>query len=259
MATILNGKKISEQILKELKQKASQLGFVKLAVVLVGNDPKSLKFISQKQKAAQEIGVNFKLYKLNADIDNQRLVNEVKKIVKDKTNTGIIIQLPLPNKLNTQKILNLIPPYKDVDALSVDNPFVESPTASGIIELLRRYNIDLEKKKIVIIGKGRLVGKPLIKIMKQRKLDFVACDINTENISEYTSQADILISATGHPKLITKQMVKPGAVVIDAGIGDIDFENVKLKASYIAPPIGGVGPMTVAMLMRNLIKLAKLN
>ncbi len=259
MAKILNGKKISQQILAELKKEVPKLEPLKLAVVLVGNNSKSLKYIHQKQKAAQKIGVGFEVYKFNTNISNRDLITEINKVVNDNQNTGIIVQLPLPEHVHTQKILNLIPNHKDVDGLSVDNPFLESPAASGIIELLRRYNIELESKKIVIVGKGRLVGKPLIKLIKQAGLDFIACDINTKNISKYTLNADILISATGHPKLITPEMVKPGVIVIDAGVGDIDFENLKSKASYITPPIGGVGPMTVAMLMSNLIKLAKLS
>jgi methylenetetrahydrofolate dehydrogenase (NADP+)/methenyltetrahydrofolate cyclohydrolase len=256
---ILNGKKLAEKILSQLKKEVVPLPLIKLAVVLVGNSPVSLTFIKQKQKAAKKIGVEFKLCKFGSKISNQNLAKEVNKIVKNKSITGIIIQLPLPSHIYSQKILNLIPPEKDPDALSVDNLFVESPAASGIMKLLEEYGIKIKGKKVTIIGKGKLVGKPLTEIMKRAGASLIVCDKQTKNLKSKTLKADILVSATGCPCLIKEDMVKRGAVVIDAGyIGDVDFGNVKKKTKYITPPIGGVGPMTVAILLSNLVKLAKI-
>jgi len=254
---ILNGKKLAERILNDLKREVAKLSPIKLAVILVGNDPNSLKFVKQKKKAAEKIGINFELHRFKSNISEQELVEKIKKIVKLKTNTGIVVQLPLPPRIDVQKIINLIPKEKDPDALSVDNFLVESPVASGIIKLLKEYGIKLKGKKVVIVGRGRLVGKPLIAIMKKAGVDLVACDIYTKNLSNQTLKADILISATGSPGLIKAKMIKRGTVVIDAGTGDVDFERIKNKVGFITPPIGGVGPMTVAMLMSNLVKLAK--
>jgi len=250
MATILNGKKLADKILDKLKKEITNLPPIKLVVVLVGENSKSLKYIKQKKKAAEQIGINFELHRFKSNISEQELVEKIKKIVKPKTNTGIIVQLPLPRHIDTQKIINLIPKEKDAE--------FESPTASGIMKLLEEYNIKLKGKKVVIIGKGRLVGKPLAKIIERSGAKLTVCDDQTKDLALLTSQADILISATGSPGLIKENMIKRGIVVIDAGTGDVDFEHIKSKAGYITPPVGGVGPMTVAMLMRNLIKLAKI-
>lgn len=276
--TILDGKKLANKILDELKEEVKKLPAstrqsslgglpIKLAVVLVGSDPVSVNFVKQKQRAAEKIGVGFELYRFNENISEQKLIEEIKKIIKIKDNTGIVVQLPLPKHILQQKILNIIPMKKDVDALSVDNSFVEPPTASGIIRILNEYSIKIKGKKVVIIGRGKLVGKPLAKIIKKAGADLMTYDIRTKNLKPYTLKADILISATGCPCLIKKDMVKNKAIVIDVGfakinnkiIGDVDFKNVKKKAKYITPVPGGVGPMTVAMLMNNLIKLAELN
>ncbi len=253
---ILDGKKIADKILEGLKKEVEKLSPMKLAVVLANDDSDSLSFVKQKQKIAEKIGIKFKLYKLNSEISNQNLIKKVNEIVKDKSNTGIIIQLPLPPHVNTQEILNLIPKELDVDALSVDN-IVEPPTASGIMKILEEYDIKVKGKKVVIIGKGKLVGKPLATMVEKAGTNLIICDRQTKDLSSRTAEADILISATGQPHLIKEGMVKEGVVIIDAGTGDVDFENVKTKASYITPPIGGVGPVTVAMLMSNLVKLAK--
>ena len=256
--TILNGKKLAEKILGQLKKEVVQLPPIKLVVVLVGENPASLGFIKQKQKATEKIGIGFELYKFDSKISNQSLIKEVEKIVKDKSNTGIVVQFPLPSHIDTDKITNLIPAKKDPDVLSVDNFLVEPPTASGIMKLIQEYGIKIKEKRIVIIGKGRLVGKPLAEMMKKVGTDLTICDKQVKNLKAETLKADILISATGCPCLITEDMIKKETVVIDAGGGDVDFERVKKKVDYITPPIGGVGPMTVAILMSNLIKLAKL-
>lgn len=261
---ILDGKKLANKILDGLKEEieklpASPAGWpiIKLVVILVGDDSASLSFIKQKQKAAEAVGVKFKLYKFNKNISEQKLVENVKKVTNDKNNTGVIIQLPLPKHIHEQKILNLIPSKKDIDALSSGDNFFEPPAASGIIKLLKQYNIKIKEKKVVIIGKGRLIGKPLAKMIKKLGADLTSCDIRTKNLKSQTLKADILISATGCPGLIKKNMVKQEAVIIDAS-GDVDFENVKQKARYISPVPGGVGPMTIAILISNLVKSTKL-
>ncbi len=260
---ILNGKKLAEKILEALKKKA--VPKIRLTVILIGNNPASLGFIKQKQQATKKIGVGFKLYNFKKDISERLFIKDFKNIIKDKANTGIVVQLPMPKQINEQKILNMVPIIKDVDALSVDNFLVESPTASGIMKLLNEYSIEIKGKNTVIIGKGRLVGKPLKILMSKAGADLTICDSKTKNLASKTVKADILISATGKPHLVKGNMIKNGAVIIDAGfskinnkiVGDVDFDNVKNKASYITPVPGGVGPMTVAMLMSNLIKLAK--
>lgn len=246
---ILDGKKLADRILGELKKKVRKSAPIKLAVVLVGDNSKSLKYIQQKQKAAERIGAGFKLYEFDKNINEQKLIEKIQKIVKNKNNTGIIVQLPLPSRINTEKILSLIPLEQDAE--------LESPTASGIIKLLEEYKIKIKGKNVVIIGKGRLVGKPLAAMMKKAGANLMVCDRQIKNLSPQTLKADILISAAGNPGLIKENMVKNKAVIVDAGTGDVDFEQLKDKASYITPPVGGVGPMTVAMLMNNLIKLKK--
>jgi methylenetetrahydrofolate dehydrogenase (NADP+)/methenyltetrahydrofolate cyclohydrolase len=251
--------------LNKLRKEIKKLPSIRLAVILVGNNPASLNFIKQKQKTAKKIGIQFKLYRLKENIVEQLLARKVNEIAKNKNNTGIVIQLPLPRHINEQKILNILPYEKDVDALSVDNPIVEPPTASGIMRILEEYNIKTERKNVVIVGKGKLVGKPLAIMMAKISANLIICDRKTENLASKTRKADILVSAAGQPHLIKENMVKEGTVIVDAGfskinnkiVGDVDFEEVKKKASYITPVPGGVGPMTIAMLMNNLIKLAK--
>ncbi len=274
---LLDGKKTAKKILNRTKREVNKLPAspaggppIRLAVILVGSNPASLNFIKQKQKKAEEIGAGFKLYSFNSKISNRELTKKIEKIVKNRFNTAVIIQLPLPSHLNAEKLINIIPPEKDVDALSVDNFLVEPPTPSGIMELLREYNIKIKNKHIVIVGRGKLVGKPLAKIMKDTGGKVTVCHSQTQNLKSETLKADILVSATGQAHLIQGDMVKKGVVVVDAGFakisipgrkekitGDVNFEKVKEKAKYITPVPGGVGPMTVALLMHNLVKLAK--
>lgn len=262
---ILDGKKLAAKILDKLEKDVKKLPPIRLAVILVGKNPASLNFIKQKQRTAKKIRIQFKLYKFKENISEKNLNKELAKIVKEKANTGIVVQLPLPKHIDEQRILNIIPLEKDVDALSVDNQLIESPTASGIMKILDEYSIKVKDKKVVIIGKGKLVGKPLAKMMQKAGANLTICDRKIKNLSGKTLKADILVSAAGQPYLIKENMIKKGVVVIDAGfskidnklVGDVDFENVKKKASYITPVPGGVGPMTVAILMVNLVKLAK--
>ncbi len=253
---ILDGKKLSLKILKEVKKRNKKQ--LKLAVILVGDNKVSQTYIKEKQKACKEIGISFELFKFPLDVN---LKEEILKIVKDPRNSGVVVQLPLPQEFNTEEILNLIPPDKDIDALSEQSNSI-SPIVKGVKRLLEEYDISLKDKNIVLIGKGRLVGKPLALWLKKEKADFKVVDRSVQDISSFTLKADIIISGAGKPNLITKDMVKQGAVVIDAGtssekgrsVGDVDFKNVSKKAGYITPVPGGIGPMTIACLLDNLVK-----
>lgn len=236
---ILDGKKLSKKILKNLKREIEKRGLkLKLAVIFVGKDPASKIFIREKKKACEFVGIDFELLRFPARISGSMLKKEIKKIVKDPTISGVIIQLPLPEKFNVQEFLNLIPREKDVEFFS--------PVVCAVDYLLKEYKISLQAKKIVLVGRGRLVGRPVAKWLREQKIKV----LNIDKIK----QADIIISGVGKPNLIKGDMVKKGVVVIDAG-GDVDFKSVSKKARYITPVPGGVGPMTVACLLQNLIKL----
>lgn len=248
MAILLDGKKLSERILGNLKKRIKKSGKkLKLTAILVGEDKNSLIFLRQKEKACQFVGIDFQLYRFPANICENELAKEIKKIAADKLCHGIIIQLPLPGHINTDRILSLIPAQKDVDVLSgkTIKPEVLSPVLAGILALLKEYKINLRGKKIAVVGRGRLVGQPIIKWLEARGIKPID-DIR---------KADIIISGVGKPGFIIKgDMVKRGAIVIDAA-GDVDFESVAKKASFITPTPGGVGPMTVAMVIKDLLIL----
>ena len=268
---ILDGEKLAERILSNLKKeiKNRQLK-LKLAVILVGDDFASEIFIKQKQKAAKKIGVGFQLFRFHK-IKQGRLKKEVKKIAQDRSISGIIVQLPLPKDINSKKILNAVPSKKDVDMLSDLNfnnfskgrLIILPPTVGAVSQLLENYKIKLKNRKIIIVGRGRLVGKPLSAWFKKQKSDFLMIEEKTRNKNYLIKKADILISGVGKPNLIKGNMIKNGVVIIDFGggkldnkvMGDIDFKSVSKKASYITPVPGGTGPLTVACLLDNLIKL----
>jgi len=262
---ILNGEKLADKILNNLKEeiKRRQLK-LSLAVVLVGNDESSKIYVRKKEEASKKIGIGFNLYHFEQGISQAELEKEVKKIAENKENSGVIIQLPLPERIDTKKILDLIPSQKDVDVLSEVNfekfsrgkSGVMPPTVGAVWAILKEYKISLKGKDVVIVGAGRLVGKPLAAQMALQKAEFAVLDKTTEDLAYYTKKADILISGVGKKKLIKNNMVKDGAVVIDVG-GDVDFEQVSKKAGYITPAKGGVGPLTVACLLNNLVKLNK--
>jgi len=269
---LLNGKKLSEKILPNLKKEIKKFNLkLRLAVVQVGENPISQIFINQKKKASEKTGINFKLFKFPAKIGNPELKREIEKIVKNPANTGIIIQLPLPKKFLPEEFLNLIPEEKDIDVLSEKSlgKFYQGtlkilpPTVSGILQLLKKYKIKLKGKNVVIVGAGRLVGFPLaIQLLKEKATVSVLNEF-TRDTPFFTKKADILVSGVGWPNLIRGDILKKGVVVIDAGcsikkgklVGDVDFKSVSKKASYITPVPGGVGPMTVACLLENLVKL----
>lgn len=257
---LLDGKKIADEILANLKTRGKK---IKLAVILVGEDSASLIFIEQKRKACEKVGIDFELFKFSAEIGSLLLKEEIKKIIGDPENSGVIIQLPLPEQFNTGEFLNLIPEEKDVDVLSEKSfgkfsrgeSLILPPTVGAISVLFKSYKIEIENRNIVIVGAGRLVGKPLVAWLKLQGAKFSVLDESVKDISSYTAKADILISGVGEPNLVMGNMVKEGVVVIDFA-KDIDFESVSKKASYITPVPGGIGPITVACLLENLTKLS---
>jgi methylenetetrahydrofolate dehydrogenase (NADP+)/methenyltetrahydrofolate cyclohydrolase len=257
---ILDGKKLADKILnnlkKEIKEKQLKL---KLAVVLVSDSELSKTYINKKREAAELIGVDFELSKFPKDISQNELEEKIKGI---KDAEGIVVQLPLPGNVDTDKVLNSIPKEKDVEGFVSD---LSSPLVLAIEELLKEYNVSLENKKIVVIGRGRLVGMPVAKWLKGKGLSFKTIDESEKDLSSATKKADVIITGTGSPNLIKENMVKEGVVIIDAGtcrvegrtVGDVDFENVCNKAKCITPCIGGVGPLTIAFLFQNLLKCAE--
>jgi len=238
---ILDGKKLSEKILKKLKAEIKRKRLkLKLSIVLVGEDPNSKIFVKQKKKACEKVGIDFELFKFSSKISNSELKKEIKKIIQDPNIKNIVVQLPLPKGLNTEEILNLIPKEKDAEIIS--------PVVCAVGRILKEYKISLKNKNIVLIGKGRLVGRPLSVWLRKQNMKF-------SNIDKIKN-ADIVISGVGKPNLIKGEMVKKGVIIIDVG-ADVDFKSVSKKASYITPTPSGVGPVTVACLLENLVELSK--
>ena len=267
----LDGKTLSDKIKNEIKSKVkSYLIKPTLAVIQIGNDEASNIYINSKRKACENVGISFIHEKFDEDTIEQEIINKIIELNNDPYVNGILIQLPLPKKFDTYKLLNLINKNKDVDGLTdinmgllfKDNNNLVPCTPLGIITLSKEYNIDLSGKHAVVVGKSNLVGKPLAMLLLQNGVTVTICHSKTADLKQYTKQADILICAVGKKDLITKDMVKENAVVVDVGMnrvdgklyGDVDFENIKDIASYITPVPGGVGPMTVAMLLSNVLK-----
>ncbi len=272
---LLDGKKLSQKILEELRGRISVTKKkLRLAIVVVGEDPVVKKFIEQKKKTAEVIGVDVRIYPFEASITTNELRKCLAEIVHEEKNTGVIVQLPLPEHINTQYILNSVTPEKDIDVLSAraignfatGKGEIYPPVAGTVSAIFEEYKIDYRNKYIVMVGAGNLVGKPLALWLLNEKITFSVVRSSTANPREFLDKADIIISGIGKPKFITGDMVKDGVVVIDAGTsesegriaGDVDFDSVSRKAAYITPVPGGVGPVTVAMLFKNLIALAKL-
>lgn len=283
---LIDGKKVAADIRNELKEKISQLkaddkNVPGLVAIIVGDDPASHIYVSSKGKACEEIGMRSKTEKLSADISEQQLLDLINSYNQNKDYHGILVQLPLPKHINEDKVIETISSKKDVDGfhpISVGNLVIgkdtfASCTPAGIQELLIRYNIETKGKHVVVVGRSNIVGKPIANIMLQKAegANSVVTIVHSaaKDISYYTKQADILIAAIGKAEMIKADMVKDGIVVVDVGInriddptkakgyrivGDVDFENVSKKASYITPVPGGVGPMTIAMLLSNTFK-----
>jgi len=268
---ILDGKKLAERILHNLQKEIVKKHLkLTLAIIIVGENRISQIFIRQKEKACDRIGVRFQLFSFSSKISYRLLKKEIAKIARDSSYSGIIIQLPLPKKFPQQEILNLVPPEKDIDVLSeaslgkfyAKTLPISPPTVEGISRLLKTYKIPIKGKNIVLIGAVDLVGLPLALWFLGEEATVSVAHKFTKDIASLTKKADVVVSGVGKPNLVKGTMVKKGVVVIDAGtsqvkgkvVGDIDFETVAKKASFITPVPGGVGPMTVACLLKNLVK-----
>lgn len=279
MATIIDGKELAKETRENLKIKCNDLkekGIVpKLAVIMVGDNKASQVYVRNKSKACDDVGIQFEEYLLEKDIEQKELDDLIIKLNKDKNINGILLQSPIPEHLDINKAFEIISPEKDVDGfnpvnvgkLSLNQDTFVSCTPYGIMKMFDKYNIELEGKNVVIIGRSNIVGKPLAQCLLNKNATVTICHSKTTKIEEITKTADILISAVGKINMVTENMVKDGTVVIDVGmntnekgklVGDVDFESVKEKASYITPVPGGVGPMTIAMLINNVIKATKL-
>ena len=283
MSKILDGKLLSKEIKDELKFQVDNL--IKsgkkaphLAAIIVGNDGASLTYVSSKVKSCKKIGYNSSLIKLDEKISEQKLINEINKLNQNSDVDGFIVQLPLPKHINEEKILNQIKPSKDVDGFHPSNfgkmalgleTFIPA-TPYGIMEIFSRYKISLEGKIVVVLGRSNIVGKPISILMSNKgnpgNATVILTHSKTNNLVNLTKQADVIISALGIPNFLKSEMIKKNCIVIDVGItrvknplkpkgyeivGDVDFDNVIKKSSYITPVPGGVGPMTIAMLLKN--------
>ncbi len=278
MTKLLNGKDVAEKIYEDLKKEVEKLeAGPTLAVILVGNNPVSLSYVGIKEKAAKKIGIGFQRVDFSPStslrVNEQEILNKIIELNANPEISGIIVQLPLPKDLNQNQILNAILPEKDVDGLTIENlgrlfrgeDGLRPATPLGVIRLLSAYKIKIAGKNVVIVGRSNLVGKPLAHLFLEKDATVTVCHSKTKDLKSHTLMADILVSAAGKPGLIKEDMVKKGAVVVDVGAtkvggkikGDVDFEKVKKVASYITPIPGGIGPMTVAMLLSNVALAAK--
>lgn len=278
MAKILDGKLVAKKIRQRLKNEVEELrnkGIVpKLAVIMVGDNPNSKIYVRNKSIACEEVGIEYEEFLLGDTTTMQELLDLIEKLNKDESIHGILLQSPITKGLDINQAFKAISPSKDVDGFNPCNvgklclgqdTFI-SCTPYGIIKLLEEYNIDIEGKEAVVVGRSNIVGKPMMQCLLNKNATVTVCHSKTIKLERVTKRADILVVAIGKPKFITKNMVKEGAVVIDVGInrgedgklcGDVDFNEVSKVASYITPVPGGVGPMTIAMLMNNIIKAAK--
>ena len=279
MPQIINGKEISTQIKDELKQKVSDLKekciCLCLAVIQVGNDPASSVYVGNKKKACEYIGIESLSYELPENVTQKELISLIESLNERKDVNGILVQLPLPEHIDEDAVIRAIAPEKDVDgfhpqsvgALCIGQKGFVSCTPAGIIQLLKRSGIEITGKECVVIGRSNIVGKPMALLLLRENGTVTVAHSRTKNLKEVTKKADILVVAVGKPKMITKEYVKEGAVVIDVGIhrnennklcGDVDYDDVAPVCSAITPVPGGVGPMTIAMLMQNVVESAAL-
>lgn len=278
MSKIIDGKlvagTIKERVAEEVLRLKTERIFPCLAVVLVGDDPASQVYVNSKKKTCEQLGIESRQFILPADARQAKLLELIRDLNSDEKIHGILVQLPLPKDYDEKEILETISPYKDVDAFHpinvgriMLNDFTFLPcTPAGIMEMLSYYNIDITGKECVVVGRSNIVGKPMSMLLLHKNGTVTTAHSRTENLTEVCRRADIIVAAVGKPNFITADMIKEGAVVIDVGInrvdgklvGDVDFENVKDKCSFITPVPGGVGPMTIAMLMRNTVVATRL-
>ncbi|MDB8438880.1 bifunctional methylenetetrahydrofolate dehydrogenase/methenyltetrahydrofolate cyclohydrolase FolD [Turicibacter sanguinis] len=279
MATIIDGKKVSEDLREDLKVQTEK--FVEetgiqphLVVVIVGNNPASMTYVRNKKRSCEAVGFKSTVIELADTITEADLLAQIDVLNQDDSVHGILVQLPLPKHINEDHIISAIDVKKDVDGfhpyqvgcLASGLDSLKPCTPAGVIELLKAYDIEIEGRHAVIIGRSHIVGKPLVQLLLEENATVTVCHSRTQNLSMLTQMADILIVAIGRPHFVTADMVKEGAVVVDVGInrleigklvGDVDFDTVEPKASYITPVPGGVGPMTITMLLFNTLKAAK--
>lgn len=277
MAIRIDGKKISADIKEELKEQVADLKkdgvSVCLAVIQVGNDPASTVYVGNKKKACAYIGIESKAYELPEETTEEELLALIDQLNNDDSVNGILVQLPIPDHMDEKKVIEAISPKKDVDgfhpqsvgALSIGEPGFVSCTPAGIIQLLKRSGIEIEGKECVVVGRSNIVGKPMAMLLLRENGTVTVCHSRTRNLKEVCRRADILVAAIGKPKFFDASYVKDGVVVIDVGIhrnennklcGDVDYDSVIDKVSAITPVPGGVGPMTIAMLMHNCVEAA---
>ena len=277
---LLDGKAVSAQMKKEMAEEVAQIKAAggkipHLAAILVGHDGGSETYVASKVKTCQEIGFKSTLIRFEEDVTEEELLRKVDELNNDPDVDGFIVQLPLPKHISEQKVIEAIDYRKDVDGfhpinvgrMSIGLPCFVSATPAGILELLKRYHIETQGKHCVVLGRSNIVGKPQSMLMLHKNATVTICHSRTRDLAAHTRRADILIAAIGRAKFITADMVKPGAVVVDVGMnrdengklcGDVDFASVEPVASYITPVPGGVGPMTITMLLENTIRAAKL-
>ena len=280
MAKLINGKEISQQIKDELKEKVSALKAqgknICLAVIQVGNDPASSVYVGNKKKACEYIGIGSLSYELPEETTEEELLALIEKLNSDDKVNGILVQLPLPKHIDEDKVIKTISPKKDVDgfhpqsvgALCIGQPGFVSCTPAGVIQLIKRSGIEIEGKECVVLGRSNIVGKPMSMLLLRENGTVTVCHSRTKNLKEVCRRADILVVAIGKPEMIDASYIKEGATVIDVGIhrdennklcGDVDFESAKEVAGAITPVPGGVGPMTIAMLMSNCVESININ
>lgn len=279
MSELIDGKELAKKIRKNLKKEVTELKESginpKLAVIMVGNDPGSTVYVRNKSKACEKTGIEFEEFLFEENLTEEELLETIKKLNNDSTVNGILLQSPVPKHIDINKAFRTIAPEKDVDGfnpinvgnLTIGEDAFISCTPYGVIKMFEEYNIQLEGKNAVILGRSNIVGKPMIQCCLNKNATVTVCHSRTQNISEITKNADVIISAIGKPKFLKGDMVKEGSVVIDVGInrlddgsivGDVDFDEVSKKTSYITPVPGGVGPMTIAMLLNNVVKATKI-
>ncbi|AHF96620.1 bifunctional 5,10-methylene-tetrahydrofolate dehydrogenase/ 5,10-methylene-tetrahydrofolate cyclohydrolase [Desulfurella acetivorans A63] len=274
---VLDGKSLANKIKSQAKTEIDQLkskGIIPgLAVILVGNNPASQVYVNMKTKACEEVGIYSINHRMPEEVNEKDLLYVIDMLNKNPLVNAILVQLPLPSKINEERVIEAIDPKKDVDGFHPYNmgrllrgkPFIYPCTPYGVMKLFEEYNIELKGKDVCVIGTGNITGKPMSYMLLNEYASVQICHIYTKNLKDKTKNADIIISATGKAHLITQDMVKEGAVVVDVGItkindkivGDVDFENVSKIASHITPVPGGVGPMTIAVLIENTVFLAK--
>lgn len=280
MATLLDGLLVSNSLLEEVAREVSVLKesgvSVKLAVVLVGEDPASKVYVRNKEKACARVGIESEVIRYGAEVSEAELLAKIEELNEDPSVTGFIVQAPLPKHINEPKLVKAINPYKDVDGfhaynlgkmfLGVEYEDLAPCTPRGMIKILDYYDVDVTGKEVVVLGRSNIVGKPIATMLLNRNATVTVCHSKTADLAAHTRKADILIVAVGRPKMIGEDMVKEGVIVLDVGInrlddgslcGDTDFEAVARKASMITPVPGGVGPMTVACLLENTVRAAK--